>query len=332
MPVKVLIPTPLRPYTDQKEAVEIEGALVRDLLDNLTDRYRDLRKHLFDDSGKLRSFVNVYVNEDDIRSLDRFETAVAETDVVSIVPSIAGGAASPAVGRRGSRLQQGGDPALQPPSDHARGGHGGAGEAQEGERPHRGRGRSRERPSGCTSPPPESAGSASWTSTSSTTRTCSARSRSRPRTWAGRSSRRRRSVSPGINPHIRIDGYETRLSSENALDLFRDYDVIVDGTDNFPTRYLVNDACVLSGKPNVYGSIFRFEGQVSVFDARRGPCYRCLYPEPPPPGLVPSCAEGGVLGVLPGIVGSLQALEVLKLVLERGEPMIGRLLVFDALR
>jgi adenylyltransferase/sulfurtransferase len=136
----------------------------------------------------------------------------------------------------------------------------------------------------------------------------------------------------GINPHIRIDGYETRLSSENALDLFRDYDVIVDGTDNFPTRYLVNDACVLLGKPNVYGSIFRFEGQVSVFDARRGPCYRCLYPEPPPPGLVPSCAEGGVLGVLPGIVGSLQALEVLKLVLERGESMIGRLLVFDALQ
>ena len=134
-----------------------------------------------------------------------------------------------------------------------------------------------------------------------------------------------------INPHINIEPHETRLSSANALDLFRDYDIIVDGTDNFPTRYLVNDACVLLGKPNVYGSIFRFEGQVSVFDAKKGPCYRCLYPEPPPPGLVPSCAEGGVLGVLPGIVGSLQALEVIKLVLAAGDSMIGRLLVFDAL-
>jgi adenylyltransferase/sulfurtransferase len=115
------------------------------------------------------------------------------------------------------------------------------------------------------------------------------------------------------------------------MDLFHGYDVIADGTDNFPTRYLVNDACVLSGKPNVYASIFRFEGQISVFDASRGPCYRCLFPEPPPRGLVPSCAEGGVLGVLPGIVGSLQALEVLKLILATGEPLIGRLVLFDAL-
>ncbi len=119
----------------------------------------------------------------------------------------------------------------------------------------------------------------------------------------------------GLNPAIEITTYETRLTSANALDIFRDYDLIVDGTDNFPTRYLVNDACVLLGKPNVYGSIFRFEGQVSVFGMPEGPCYRCLYPEPPPPGLVPSCAEGGVLGVLPGIVGSLQAIEAIKLIL-----------------
>jgi molybdopterin/thiamine biosynthesis adenylyltransferase/rhodanese-related sulfurtransferase len=134
-----------------------------------------------------------------------------------------------------------------------------------------------------------------------------------------------------MNPDIQIDTFETRLTSENALDLFKDYDLIVDGTDNFPTRYLVNDACVLLGKQNVYGSIFRFEGQVTVFGAPGGPCYRCLYPEPPPPGLVPSCAEGGVLGVLPGIVGSIQAAETLKLILGRGEPLIGRLLLFDAL-
>jgi sulfur-carrier protein adenylyltransferase/sulfurtransferase len=134
-----------------------------------------------------------------------------------------------------------------------------------------------------------------------------------------------------INPNVEVVGYETRLTSENALDIFKDYDVIADGTDNFPTRYLVNDACVLLGKPNVYASIFRFEGQASVFYAKEGPCYRCLYPEPPPPGLVPSCAEGGVLGVLPGIMGSLQALETIKIVLGKGRPLIGRLLLFDAL-
>jgi len=135
-----------------------------------------------------------------------------------------------------------------------------------------------------------------------------------------------------INPYIQVDTYETVLTSENALDILKGYDVIVDGTDNFPTRYLVNDACVLLGKPNVYGSIFRFEGQVSVFYAKEGPCYRCLFPQPPPPGLVPSCAEGGVLGILPGTIGTLQATEVIKLILDIGEPLIGRLLLYDALQ
>lgn len=134
------------------------------------------------------------------------------------------------------------------------------------------------------------------------------------------------------NPNIHVETYETRLTSENALEILKDYDVVVDGTDNFPTRYLVNDGCVLLGKPNVYGSIFRFEGQTSVFYSREGPCYRCLYPEPPPPGLVPSCAEGGVLGVLPGIIGTIQANETIKLLLGIGEPLIGRLLLFDALK
>lgn len=135
----------------------------------------------------------------------------------------------------------------------------------------------------------------------------------------------------GINPHVQIDLHETRLESSNALDILRPYDVVADGTDNFPTRYLVNDACAFLDKPNVYGSIFRFEGQASVFWAGRGPCYRCLYEEPPPPGLVPSCAEGGVLGVLPGIVGSIQATEAIKLLLGEGEALLGRLLLFDAL-
>jgi len=134
-----------------------------------------------------------------------------------------------------------------------------------------------------------------------------------------------------LNPDVEIVTYEVKLTSENALEIFKDFDVIVDGTDNFPARYLVNDACVLLGKPNVYGSIFRFEGQVTVFGMPDGPCYRCLYPEPPPPGLVPSCAEGGVLGVLPGIIGSLQAMETIKLLMDAGESLTGRLLLFDAL-
>ena len=135
-----------------------------------------------------------------------------------------------------------------------------------------------------------------------------------------------------LNPHITIETYETALSSKNALELFKPYDVILDGTDNFPTRYLTNDACVLLGKPNAYGSIFRFEGQASVFATKDGPCYRCLYPEPPPPGLVPSCAEGGVLGVLPGVIGTIQATEAIKLIMGIGEPLIGRFLIYDALR
>jgi molybdopterin/thiamine biosynthesis adenylyltransferase/rhodanese-related sulfurtransferase len=135
-----------------------------------------------------------------------------------------------------------------------------------------------------------------------------------------------------LNPSVNIEGHETRLNSANALDILGRYDVIVDGTDNFQTRYLVNDACVLLGKPNVYGSIYRFEGQASLFHAKEGPCYRCLYPEPPPPGLVPSCAEGGVLGVLPGIIGSIQALETIKWILGAGDSLIGRLVLFDALK
>jgi molybdopterin/thiamine biosynthesis adenylyltransferase/rhodanese-related sulfurtransferase len=135
-----------------------------------------------------------------------------------------------------------------------------------------------------------------------------------------------------VNPHVHVEPYETRLTSENALEIFEDYDIVVDGTDNFPTRYLTNDACVILGKPNVYGSIFRFEGQASVFAMDDGPCYRCMFPEPPPPGLVPSCAEGGVLGVLPGLIGTIQATETIKLILGVGDSLVGRLLLVDALR
>lgn len=135
-----------------------------------------------------------------------------------------------------------------------------------------------------------------------------------------------------LNPHVQVERFETQLTSANALDIIREFDLVVDGSDNFPTRYLVNDACVLTGRPNVYGSVFRFEGQASVFATERGPCYRCLFREPPPPGLVPSCAEAGVLGVLPGLIGTIQATEAIKIVLGIGEPLIGRLLLVDAKR
>ena len=134
-----------------------------------------------------------------------------------------------------------------------------------------------------------------------------------------------------VNPHVELTTYETSLTSQNALGIIEKYDLVVDGTDNFPTRYLVNDACVMLGKPNVYGSVFRFEGQASVFAAKDGPCYRCLFPEPPPPGMVPNCAEGGVLGVLPGLIGMIQATETVKLIVGLGEPLVGRLLLVDAL-
>src|SRR6266581_3083284 len=134
-----------------------------------------------------------------------------------------------------------------------------------------------------------------------------------------------------INPEVRYDGYETRLTAANAMEICRPYDLVIDGTDNFATRYLVNDVCVLLKKPNVYGSIFRFDGQASVFHPPYGPCYRCLYPHPPPPGEVPSCAEGGVLGILPGLIGCIQATEAVKLILGNGEPLVGRLVLYDAL-
>jgi adenylyltransferase/sulfurtransferase len=327
MPVKVLIPTPLRPFTDHQDAVELEGTNVGELLDNLASRYGELRKHLFDEAGKLRSFVNVYVNEEDIRSLSRSETVVSNADVVSIVPSIAGGSRAgdedvslshdevqrysrhlimPEVGMEGQiKLKKASVLMI---------GAGGLGAPLGMYLAAAGIGR---------------LGIVDFDVVDHS-------NLQRQVTFGVKDVGRKKLDAAverlsDINPHITIEAHELRLSADNALDLFRDYDIIVDGTDNFPTRYLVNDACVLLGKPNVYGSIFRFEGQVSVFDAKKGPCYRCLYPEPPPPGLVPSCAEGGVLGVLPGIVGSLQALEVIKLVLGAGDSMIGRLLVFDAL-
>jgi molybdopterin/thiamine biosynthesis adenylyltransferase/rhodanese-related sulfurtransferase/molybdopterin converting factor small subunit len=347
---KILIPTPLRPYTDKQDAVDASGATVGELLTDLTTKHAGLKAHLYNEQGKLRSFVNIYVNDEDIRYLQKEQTTVKADDTVSIIPSVAGGA----------------ETALAPVSPKPQSGEGGAGTGLHPER---------ELPELTNEEikrysrhliMPEVGVEAQKKLKASKVLCIGAGGLGSPAALylaaAGVGtlgivdfdtvdfSNLQRQILHGtpdvgrsklasakdklnaINPNVKIELHETALTSANALELFAPYDVILDGTDNFPTRYLVNDACVLLGKPNAYGSIFRFEGQASVFATKDGPCYRCLYPEPPPPGLVPSCAEGGVLGVLPGMIGIIQATEAIKLIIGVGEPLVGRFLIYDALK
>ncbi len=329
MATTVFIPTPLRPFTDQQATVQVAGSNVGEVLQNLIAVHAELRNHLYNADGKLRSFVNIYVNDEDIRYLQKEQTAVKDNDTVSIVPSVAGGSPSgdpPAVELNNDEVRRYSRHLIMPEV------------GVEGQRKLKqakvlciGAG-------GLGSPASLYLAAAGVGTLglidfdavdfSNLQRQVlfSTDDVGRPKIKAATDRLR------ALNPNIRVVGHETMLNSSNALDIFRDYDIILDGTDNFPTRYLTNDACVLLGKPNVYGSIFRFDGQISVFATKDGPCYRCLYPEPPPPGLVPSCAEGGVLGVLPGVVGTIQATEAIKLILGAGDPLIGRLLLFDALQ
>ncbi|HEV8130963.1 MAG TPA: molybdopterin-synthase adenylyltransferase MoeB [Acidobacteriota bacterium] len=327
---KVLIPTPLRQYAGKSDSVQLEGKTIRELLDNLTRQYVDLRKHLFNEEGKLRSFVNVYVNDEDIRYLQKENTPLNDGDVVSIVPSIAGGSASTAV-------QQAVDLSNDEIKRYSR--HLIMPEVgMEGQKKLKAASVLLIGAGGLGSPAAmylAAAGVGRMGIVDFDVVDFSNLQRQILHATGAVGSPKLESARQRIqeiNPNVEVNLYEIRLTSGNALDLFREYDFIVDGTDNFPTRYLVNDACVLSGKPNIYASIFRFEGQASVFATKEGPCYRCLYPEPPPAGLVPSCAEGGVLGVLPGIIGTIQATETIKLILGTGEPLIGRLLLLDALQ
>ncbi len=326
---KVLIPTPLRQFTGKQDSVSVPGSTVGEVLHGLTSQYPELRKQIFTDEGKLRSFVNVYLNDEDIRYLNKDATAAKEADTISLVPSIAGGAAVaappepatlskdeilrysrhliiPEVGMEGQQKLKAAKVLLV--------GAGGLGAPLGLYLAAAGVGR---------------IGLVDFDVVDFT-------NLQRQVIHATADVGRKKLDSAAekmqaINPHLQVTKHEVALSSENALDILKDYDIVVDGTDNFPTRYLVNDACVLLGKPNVYGSIFRFEGQATVFAYEGGPCYRCLYPEPPPPGLVPSCAEGGVLGILPGTIGLIQATEAVKLILGIGEPLVGRLLLYDAL-
>jgi adenylyltransferase/sulfurtransferase len=339
MSTRILIPTPLRPYTDKKDAVEAEGATVGELLADLTRRHSGLKAHLYNDQGKLRSFVNVYLNDEDIRYLQKEQTPVSAGDTVSIIPSVAGGVEKGAVAEKIAVPMTARE--LPPLTND---------EVKRYSRhlimPEVGVDGQRRLKAGsvlCIGAGGLGSPAAMYLAAAGVGRigvvdfdvvdfSNLQRQIIHGTPDVGRSKlASARDRLHAINPHVEIETYETALSSDNALTLFEPYDVILDGTDNFPTRYLTNDACVLLGKPNAYGSIFRFEGQASVFATRDGPCYRCLYPEPPPPGLVPSCAEGGVLGVLPGVIGVIQATEAIKLLTGIGTPLIGRFLIYDAL-
>jgi sulfur-carrier protein adenylyltransferase/sulfurtransferase len=331
MATKIMIPTPLRPFTDKKDAVEAEGKTVGELLADLTARHAGLKAHLYSAEGKLRSFVNVYVNDEDIRYLQKEQTPVNPGDTVSIIPSVAGGtptAEAPAA------LPQLTNDEIKRYSRHLIMPEVG----MDGQRKLKAASVLCIGAGGLGSPVAMYLAAAGVGTLGIVDFDTVDFSNLQRQILHGTSDVGRPKLQSAkdrlneINPNVKVVTHDAALSSENALELFAPYDIIVDGTDNFPTRYLVNDACVLLNKPNVYGSIFRFEGQASVFATKEGPCYRCLYPEPPPPGLVPSCAEGGVLGVLPGVVGCIQATEALKLIIGAGEPLIGRFLIFDALR
>jgi sulfur-carrier protein adenylyltransferase/sulfurtransferase len=339
MATKILIPTPLRPFTDKKDAVEAEGKTVGELLADLTTKHSGLKAHLYNAEGKLRSFVNIYVNDEDIRYLQKEQTPIAAGDTVSIIPSVAGGA--PTTAEVGSvRLQADRELPELTNDDYKRySRHLILPEVGvEGQRKLKAAKILCIGAGGLGSPVAlylAAAGVGTIGIVDFDVVDFSNLQRQILHTTpdVGRSKLdSAKAKLLAMNPHMNVVLHNTALSSENALEIFAPYDIVVDGTDNFPTRYLVNDACVLLGKPNAYGSIFRFEGQASVFATKDGPCYRCLYPEPPPPGLVPSCAEGGVLGVLPGVIGCIQATETIKLIIGAGEPLVGRFLIFDALR
>jgi adenylyltransferase/sulfurtransferase len=331
MGLKVLLPTALRHLVGNQDEVELSGGNIAELMSGLVQKYPELKKHLFNEEGKLRNFVNVYVNDDDVRYLQQDQTPVKEGDVVSIVPSIAGGSlatieeTSAKVELSNEEIQRYSRHLIMPEV------------AMEGQKKLKAAKVLLVGTGGLGAPLGLYLAAAGIgriglvdfdvVDFSNLQRQVihSTKDVGRPKLDSAKEK------ILGINPHVQVDGYDTMLRADNAMDIIKDYDIVIDGTDNFPTRYLVNDACVLLDKPNVYGSIFRFEGQASVFYAREGPCYRCLYPEPPPPGLVPSCAEGGVLGILPGTIGLIQATEAVKLILGKGRSLVGRLLLYDAL-
>ncbi len=331
MAVTIVIPTPLRQFAGGQSEIEVQAATAGEALNALTTKFADLKKHLYNDQNTLRNFVNVYVGDEDIRHLDGESTIVKDGDEIMIVPSIAGGNIA-AEAKAINELPSLSNDEIARYSRHLILPEVGL----EGQRKLKAARVLMIGTGGLGSPLGLYLAAAGIGTIGLVDFDVVDESNLQRQIIHGTKDVGRPKIESArdrlndINPNTKIEIFEMMLTSENALELFKDYDVIVDGTDNFQTRYLVNDAAVLTGKPNVYGSIFRFEGQASVFWAERGACYRCLYPEPPPPGLVPSCAEGGVLGVLPGIVGTIQANEVIKVILGAEGILLNRLLLFDA--
>ncbi len=328
MAITITVPTALRRFAGNQPSVEVAGHTIQEILKDLIRQHPQLGQHLYDKDGKLRNFVRIYVNDEDIRATGD-HTPVKEGDEIAIVPSIAGGVEPiikdrakltnddikrysrhlilPEVGMEGQERIKAAKVLLI--------GSGGLG-----------------------SPLAlylTAAGVGTIGMVEFDTVDFSNLQRQILHFTPDVGKHKLQSAEEklkAINPNLKFIPHKTKITSDNALDLIKDYDLVIDGTDNFPTRYLVNDACVMLKKPNVYGSIFRFEGMASVFAPHLGgPCYRCWYPEPPPPGMVPSCAEGGVLGVICGIIGNIQANEAVKLIIGKGKPLMGRLLRFDAM-
>ena len=329
MPVSIHIPTPLRPFTEKLDVVQASGATVGEVLQDLTTRYAGLKQHLYAADGRLRSFVNIYVGDEDIRYLQKEQTPVTDGQTLSIIPSVAGGSSAAT-----ETL-----PALSADEITRYSRHLILSEVgMEGQRKLKAAKVLCIGAGGLGSPVAMYLAAAGVGTIGIVDFDVVDVSNLQRQILHGTSDVGRTKLASAkdtlheLNPHVNVITHEVALSSANALELFRGYDVVVDGTDNFPTRYLVNDACVLLGIPNAYGSIFRFEGQASVFGTKDGPCYRCLYPEPPPPGLVPSCAEAGVLGILPGLIGTIQATETVKIILGMGQTLAGRFLIYDAMK
>ncbi|MBR5421200.1 MAG: molybdopterin-synthase adenylyltransferase MoeB [Lachnospiraceae bacterium] len=331
MAVTVLIPTSLRVFTEQHSELSLEGADVREVLNMLSDEYPETKKALFDELGELRGFVNVFLNSENIRALQGFDTAVKDGDELMLIPAIAGGAPEDSVTgeRKGESLT---NDEITRYSRHLllkEIGVKGQKKLKDAKVLIVGLG-------GLGTPLAQylaAAGvgtlgliDADKVDVTNLQRQVihGTRDVGRPKVASAKDSIKQ------INPLVKVEIYNERLTAENAADIIAPYDVVADASDNYPTRYLVNDACVLQGKPDVFGAMFQFEGQASVYYAKEGPCYRCMYPAPPPPGLVPSCAMGGVVGVLPGMIGTLQANEVIKLIVGGGRPLIGRMVNLDA--
>lgn len=331
MAVTVLIPTTLRIFTNQNSELQLDGETVGKVLENLADEYPESKKALYDENGELRSFINVFVNSDSIRNLQNFDTPVKDGDEIMLIPAIAGGAPSDSIlgDEKGEKLT---NDEIQRYSRHlllkeigVKGqkklkaakvlivGAGGLGTPLAQYLAAVGVGK---------------IGIIDFDEVEESNLQRQVmhgtRDIGRPKVASAKDSIRQ------INPLVKVETYNFQLTAENALDIISEYDVVADASDNYPTRYLVNDACVLLGKPDVFGAMYQFEGQTTVYYGKEGPCYRCMYPAPPPPGLVPSCAMGGVVGVLPGIIGTIQANEIIKLIVGGGDPLIGRLVTFDS--